>query len=84
MVDMKLLEEVLNNSSKTELLLLENAIMKKYDVDIKILTDKVIYTRKNNIVSICKDVKKESLIKFILTATVEFLIPTKFFIDLGF
>lgn len=84
MVDIKLLEEILNNSSKTELLLLENAIMKKYDINVKILKDKVIYTRKNSIVSICKDITKESLIKFIKIATVEFLIPTKFFIDLGF
>lgn len=84
MVDMKLLEEVLNNSSKTSLMLIEHAILRKYNVDAKVLKDKVIYTRNNNIVSICKDSKKESLIKFILTATVEFLIPVKFFIDLGF
>nr|DAM61922.1 MAG TPA: hypothetical protein [Ackermannviridae sp.] len=84
MVDMKLLEEVLNNSSKTSLMLIEHAILRKYNVDAKVLKDKVVYTRNNNIVSICKDSKKESLIKFILTATVEFLIPVKFFIDLGF
>jgi hypothetical protein len=86
MVDMKLLEEVLNNSSKTSLMLIEHAILRKYGVDTKVLKDKVIYTRKdnNNLVSICKDSRKESLIKFILTATVEFLIPVKFFIDLGF
>lgn len=84
MVNMKLLEEILNNSSNAELLLLENAIMKKYNVDVKILTDKVIYTRNASIVCICKDVKKESLIKFIKTATVEFCINTKFFIELGF
>lgn len=84
MVDMKLLEEVLNNSSKTSLMLIEHAILRKYNVDAKVLKDKVVYTRNNNIVSICKDSKKESLIKFILMATMEFLIPTKFFIDLGF
>lgn len=82
--DMKLLEEVLNNSSKTSLMLIEHAILRKYNVNAKVLKDKVVYTRNNNIVSICKDSKKESLIKFILTATVEFLIPVKFFIDLGF
>lgn len=86
MVDMKVLEEILNNSSKTSLMLIEHAILRKYEIDARVLKDKVIYTRKNNnnIVSICKDSGKESLIKFILTATVEFLIPTKFFIDLGF
>lgn len=86
MVDLKLLEDVLNNSSKTSLMLIEHAILRKYGVDTKVLKDKVVYTRKdnNNLVSICKDSGKESLIKFILTATVEFLIPTKFFIDLGF
>ena len=84
MVDMKLLEEILNNSSKTSLMLIEHAILRKYNVDAKVLKDKVVYTRNNNIVSICKDSGKESLIKFILSATVEFLIPTKFFIDLGF
>lgn len=84
MKDMKLLEEVLNNSSKTALVLIEHAILRKYNVDAKVLKDKVVYTRNNNIVSICKDSSKESLIKFILTATVEFLIPVKFFIELGF
>jgi len=84
MIDLEMLEYILNNSSNNELLLIQNAIMKKYDVDIKILTDKVIYTRNASIVCIYKDVKKESLIKFIKTATVEFLILVKFFIDLGF
>ena len=84
MIDLEMLENILNNSSNNELLLIQNAIMKKYDVDIKILTDKVIYTRKNSIVSICKNLGKESLIKFIKTARIEFLIPVKFFIDLGF
>ena len=84
MIDLEMLEYILNNSSNNELLLIQNAIMKKYDVDIKILTDKVIYTRKNSIVSICKDSKKESLIKFIKTSVIQFLINTQFFIDLGF
>lgn len=84
MINSEILENMLNNSSNNELLLIQNAIMKKYDIDIKILENKVIYTRKNSIVSICKDVKKESLIKFIKTATVECLISVKFFIDLGF
>lgn len=84
MIDMKLLEHILNNSSKTELMLIEHAIIKKYDVDVKILKDKIIYTRKNSIVSICKDTRKESLIKFIKTSVIQFLINTQFFIDLGF
>lgn len=86
MVNMKLLEEVLNSSSKTELMLIEHAILRKYEIDARVLKDKIVYTRKdnNNLVSICKDAGKESLIKFILTATVEFSIPVQFFIDLGF